>query len=116
MISTAFIHCLAVLYGAPLIEYVVLCITFKVSHAELQPGGAELDKWLKDGFVYCSCKSRIMFLFSYILCLRLCILGVVQSVYLCTYSGTSPYGHLTSKVTSPLRSPLLSPILYSSAE
>ena len=25
------------------------------------------------------------------------------------YSGTSPYGHLTSKVTSPLRSPFRSP-------
>ena len=33
-----------------------------------------------------------------------------------TYSGTSPYGHLTSKVTSPLRSPLLSPILYSTVQ
>ena len=31
------------------------------------------------------------------------------------YSGTSPYGHLTSKVTSSLRSPLLSPELYSEA-
>ena len=29
------------------------------------------------------------------------------------YSGTSSYGHLTSKVTSPLRSPFLSPKLYS---
>ena len=28
------------------------------------------------------------------------------------YSGTSPYGHLTSKATSPLRSCSLSPILY----
>ena len=28
------------------------------------------------------------------------------------YSGTSPYGHLTSKVTSQLWSPLISPKLY----
>ena len=32
------------------------------------------------------------------------------------YSGTSPYGHLTSKVTSPLRSPSLSLKLYSSVQ
>ena len=32
------------------------------------------------------------------------------------YSGTPPYGHLTSKVTSPLRSPLLSPKLYSTVQ
>ena len=29
------------------------------------------------------------------------------------YSGTSPYGHLTSKKTSPLQSPWFSPKLYS---
>ena len=29
------------------------------------------------------------------------------------YSGTSPYGHLTSKKTSQLQSPWLSPKLYS---
>ena len=29
------------------------------------------------------------------------------------YSGTSPYGHLTSKVTSPLESPFSSPKVYS---
>ena len=32
------------------------------------------------------------------------------------YSGTSPYGHLTSMVTSPLRSPYLSPKLYSTVQ
>ena len=33
------------------------------------------------------------------------------------YSGTSPYGHLTSKKkTSPLQSPLLSPKLYSTVQ
>ena len=32
------------------------------------------------------------------------------------YSGTSPYGHLTSMVTSPLRSPLISPKLYSTVQ
>ena len=32
------------------------------------------------------------------------------------YSGTSPYGHLTSKKTSPLQSPWLSPKLYSTVE
>ena len=31
-------------------------------------------------------------------------------------NGTSPYGHLTSKVTSPLRSPILSPKLYSAVQ
>ena len=29
------------------------------------------------------------------------------------YSGTSPYGHLTSMKTSPFQSPWLSPKLYS---
>ena len=33
-----------------------------------------------------------------------------------TYSGTSPYGHLTSKKTSPLQSPWLSPKLYSTVQ
>ena len=37
----------------------------------------------------------------------------LYSVILLQYSGTSPYGHLTSKVTSQLRSPFLSPKLYS---
>ena len=32
------------------------------------------------------------------------------------YSGTSPYGHLTSKKTSPLQSPWLSPKLYSTVQ
>ena len=32
------------------------------------------------------------------------------------YSGTSPYGHLTSKKTSPLQSPWLSPELYSTVQ
>ena len=32
------------------------------------------------------------------------------------YSGTSPYGHLTSKKTSPLQSPWLSPNLYSTVQ
>ena len=32
------------------------------------------------------------------------------------YNGTSPYGHLITKVTSPLRSPLLSPKLYSTMQ
>ena len=32
------------------------------------------------------------------------------------YSGTSPYGYLTSKVTSPLGSPLISPKLYSTVQ
>ena len=32
------------------------------------------------------------------------------------YNGTSPYGHLTSKVTSPLGSPILSPKLYSTVQ
>ena len=31
-------------------------------------------------------------------------------------SGTSPYGHLTSKKTSPLQSPWLSPKLYSTVQ
>ena len=32
------------------------------------------------------------------------------------YSGTSPYGYLTSKKTSPLQSPWLSPKLYSTVQ
>ena len=32
------------------------------------------------------------------------------------YSGTSPYGHLTSKKTSELHSPWLSPKLYSTVQ
>ena len=32
------------------------------------------------------------------------------------YSGTSPYGHLTSKKTSQLQSPWLSPKLYSTVQ
>ena len=34
----------------------------------------------------------------------------------CMYSGTSPYGHLTSKKTSPLQSPWISPKLYSTVQ
>ena len=39
-----------------------------------------------------------------------------DSTSLHKYSGTSPYGNLTSKVTSPLRSPFLSPKLYSTMQ
>ena len=34
----------------------------------------------------------------------------------CKYSGTSPYGNLTSKKTSQLQSPWLSPKLYSTVQ
>ena len=37
-------------------------------------------------------------------------------LFLIRYSGTSPYGHLTSKKTSPLQSPWLSPKLYSTVQ
>ena len=40
----------------------------------------------------------------------------VSVIKLCVYSGTSPYGHLTSKKTSPLQSPWLSPNLYSTVQ
>ena len=40
----------------------------------------------------------------------------VISPILCCYSGTSPYGHLTSKKTSQLQSPWLSPKLYSTVQ
>ena len=44
-------------------------------------------------------------------------LNVKFKVYiLFKYSGTSPYGHLTSKKTSPLQSPWLSPKLYSTVQ
>ena len=36
--------------------------------------------------------------------------------YVFLYSGTSPYGHLTSKKTSPLQSPWLSLKLYSTVQ
>ena len=41
------------------------------------------------------------------------IVGVTSPGSLTKYSGTSPYGHLTSKKTSPLQPPWLSPKLYS---
>ena len=42
--------------------------------------------------------------------------GLAKSFHLVKYSGTSPYGHLTSKTTSPLQSPWLSPKLYSTVQ
>ena len=41
------------------------------------------------------------------------VLLKVKTSHLWEYSGTSPYGHLTSKKTSQLQSPWLSPNLYS---
>ena len=41
---------------------------------------------------------------------------VLATVHVHLYSGTSPYGHLTSKKTSQLQSPWLSPKLYSTVQ
>ena len=51
--------------------------------------------------------------FHTLLCIHVYMLYSWNKLY---YSGTSPYGHLTSKVTSPLRSPFFSPKLYSTVQ
>ena len=45
-----------------------------------------------------------------------CVDVFILWLVLLLYSGTSPYGHLSSKVTSPLRSPLLGLKLYSTVQ
>ena len=67
-----------------------------------------------------------IYIYRYLNCIFVCRISTTNCVCAYTfihtynidkmYSGTPPYGHLTSKVTSPLGLPILSPKLYSTVQ
>ena len=74
------------------------CETGVIGNAHAHGGHADIGKYVRQ-------QGNIIGLAIFIAqCFR---------IYLCKCSGTSPYGHLTSKKTSQLQSPWLSPKLYS---